>query len=262
MVARILVITLIAVVTLQSHLWAAAAFRSSSVTAYASRTNITVTAPTGIADGDVLLLACAIGAATSAPTMTPPAGFSAVSGTWPIDLNDGLFNVDVYVWYKIAASESGNYTATHTSASSQCYMEAVSGGSAAQPAATQNNGTSTPTTALSITPAANDALVVFISSDWADFANNLTAPTGTTPTFTERLDPSVTAALLYAADGVLATAGATGNKSITNNNGAAGRWAGVLVAIEAAGAATTTPNLIRGFGVPGMNSLGLGGPLP
>lgn len=218
--------------------FAAAAHRSDSATTYASRTNTTCTAPAGIADGDVLLIVFDIAAATSAPTPTAPSGFVAVSGTYPINILDSSnFNVGVYVWYKIASGEAGNYTVTHSTASSQCYMKAVSGGSSSQPASTTNSGSSSPTVALTITPAGNDALVMFVSSDWADTANALSPPTGTTPTFTERLDTSVTAGLLYVADGVLATAGATGNKSITNNSGVNGMWGGVLVVVEASGGA-------------------------
>ena len=219
-------------------LWAAAAHRSDTATTYAGgRTNTTCTAPSGIQNGDVLLIAFAIGASSSAPTATAPAGFASVAGTYPVDVTVNGFNVDTRVWYKIASGESGDYTITHATASSQCYIVAVSGGSSAQPASTTNQGTANVTTALSITPVANESLVVFIGQDWADTATALSPPTGTTPTFTERLDPGTTAGVLYVANGVLATAGATGNKTMLNNNTGGGNsgWAGIMVVIEAAG---------------------------
>lgn len=219
---------------LTAPVWAATAFRSSSSSTYASRANNTLTAPAGIANGDVLLLACSVGGAGAATGLTPPAGFSAVTGTYPVDVLDFGFNVDTYVWYKIASSESGDYTVTHSTAASQCYMAAVSGGTSAQPASTTNSGTGSTTTALTITPVANDSFVMFISQDWGDTANALSPPTGTTPTFTERLDPGTVSGIMYVADGVLATAGATGNKTITNNTATAA-WAGILVVVEAAG---------------------------
>lgn len=235
----------------------AAAFRSSSATTYASRTNTTLTAPTGIQDGDILIIVFCIGAVTSAPTPTAPSGFAAVSGTYPINVVANGFNVDDYVWYKVASGESGNYTVTHTSASTQGYICAVSGGVSSQPASTTNSGTGTgagvrTTTALTITPSANDALVIFVGQDWGDTANALSPPTGTTPTFTERLDPGTTSGILYVADGVLATAGATGNKTQTNNNLGAdpNGWAGILVVVEPSGAAASLVhrNLLLGVG--------------
>lgn len=243
--------------------WADAAFRSSNASTYASRTNNTVTAPTGIQNGDVLLLACLMGNAGVPPTMTPPAGFNAVTGTWPQNQTVGGFQVNRYTWYKVASGESGNYTVTHNSGFSQCYIAAVSGGASSQPAATQNSGTGTTTTATGITPSANGSLVVFIGSDWGNNTNALSPPTGTTPTFTERLDPGTTSGLMYVADGVLATAGATGDKSHTNNNVGATAWLASLVVIESAGGGPTdTPNILRGFAVPGLNTYGIGGPLP
>lgn len=226
----------------------AVAFRSSSNTTYASRTNTTVTAPASIADGDVLIYSLFVGASGSAPTATAPSGFSAPSGgTWPIAINDGGFFANVYVWYKIASGESGNYTATHASGSSQGVMFAASGGSSSAPTATTNNGIGATTTYTGLTTSANDALVAVIGCDWADFTNNLSPPTGTTPTFTERIDVTLT----YLATGVMTTAGATGNKTMTNNCGGAGRWTGVMLDIEPSGAAATTVhrNLLLGVGI-------------
>ena len=245
----LLAFLLIAALLLPEWAFAAAAHRSDSATTYGSRTNTTCTAPAGIQNGDVLLLVFDVAAATNAPSPTAPSGFAAVAGTWPIDLRDLGFNVDVYVWYKVASGESGNYTVTHSAASSQCYIKAVSGGSSSQPASTTNSNTEgSTTTALSITPSGNDALVMFVSSDWGDTANALSPPSGTTPTFTERLDPGTTSGILYVADGVLGTAGATGDKSITNNNNAGGPlspWAGVLVVVEASGGAAPDVSQFR-----------------
>lgn len=219
--------------------WAAAAFRSASNTTYANRTNTTITAPAGIQDGDVLILAFGLAAATPGPAApTAPSGFALVTGTWPIALTDTTFDMDIRVYYKIASGESGDYTITHAAASSQGLMFAVSGGTSAQPAATTNSATSgTTTTALGLTTSGNDALVAFIGFDWASTSNNLTAPSGSTPTFTERID---VAPLIYLATGVLSAAGATGNKTMTNNGSTSANtpWAGMLVAIEASGGAS------------------------
>lgn len=224
--------------------WAAAAHRSDSATTYASRTNTTLTAPAGIQDGDVLVIVFCIGANPSAPTPTPPAGFSAPTGTWPITITDlSGFNVKTFVWYKVASGESGNYTVTHTSAASQGYIGAYNGGTSAQPAATTNTGTTATSTALSITPSANGSVVIFAAHDWGDTTNALSPPTGSTPTFSERLDPGTVSGILYVADGVLATAGATGNKSHTNNTAVGGGhgWAASLIVVEASGGGSPPP---------------------
>lgn len=233
----------------------ASAFRSASNTTYASRTNTTVTAPAGISDGDVLIYALFLGIAGTPPTPTAPSGFSAPSGgTWPITLGPTFgFTAHVRVWYKIASGEAGNYTATHSAANTQGFMFAVSGGSSSAPVATTNSGGEGPTTtALGLTTSGNDALIAFMGWDWGDTANNLSPPSGTTPAFTERID---VAPLIYLATGVLAAAGATGNKSHTNNSGlnvGSHPWAGVLLAVEASGGGggvTTAPlQLLLGVG--------------
>jgi hypothetical protein len=178
----------------------AADFRSSNSTTYASRTNTTITAPSGIVNGDVLLLYWLVGVAGARPSPTPPSGFAAVTGSYPFTINDGSFFVDCFIWYKIAASEAGDYTVTHGTGTSQGFCSANSGGLNAQPVATTNSGTGTTSTALSVTPVADQSLVTFIQTDWGSTANNLTAPTGSTPTFTERMD---TAPLSFVATGVL-----------------------------------------------------------
>jgi hypothetical protein len=223
-------------------------FQTTSNTTYASRTNTTVTAPTGITDGDLLLYSLFLGA-SSPVTATAPSGFALPSGgTWPIQVTDGGgFDGVRYVWYKIASGESGNYTATHATASTQGVMVRVSSGNGAQPVATTNGGSGVTTTFTGLTPAANGALIIVMGTDWADTANNLTAPGGTTPTFTERLD---VAPLSYVASGNLATAGATGNKTMTNNSSVNGMWTGVMLCVEpsAGGSASRQSLLLTGMG--------------
>jgi hypothetical protein len=75
-------------------------------------------------------------------------------------------------------------------------------------------------------------MVVFLEVGWGDFAVNLAAPAGTTPTFTERFED--TGHELYVADGVLSPASATGNKTHANNNQSGSPWMGSLIAISAA----------------------------
>lgn len=230
----------------------AVANRSFSDTTYASRTNTTITAPTGIQNGDILIIHFCTGqGSSSVPTVTPPSGFSVIPGpTFPIQINDGSFWVCNWTWYKVASSESGNYTVTHATLSTQAYMVACSGADTSTPFgqnetsdqqnAIGNNGGGvnfSVTTAPSITTTRNGCLITFISQDWGDGANNLTGPTG----YTKRFGETGVSGILYAADLAQASAGATGAQTITNNSwmGASGTpttntdpWAGFLIAVQ------------------------------
>lgn len=205
-------------------------FQSVSNTSYATRTNTTVTAPSGIQDGDVLLFSLFVGG-SSPVTATPPSGFALPSGgTWPISVADSSgFDGRRYVWYKIASGESGNYTATHASGWSQGVMVRISGGDGAQPLATTNDGIGSTSTFTGLTTTTDGAMVIIIGTDWNDSSNNLSPPSGTTPTFTERLD---VAPLHYVATGIMTTAGATGNKTMTTNSNSDGPWTAVMLAIN------------------------------
>lgn len=231
-------------------------FQTISNTTYASRTNTTVTAPSGIQDGDILFYAhFAASTGTGTKTVTAPTGFGAVDGgTWPLNINDGSFGASIRVWYKIASGESGNYTATHASLNTQGVMWRVSGGDSAAPKANTNSGTSgsaADSTALSLTTLNNGALVIVVGWDWADTANNLTGPSGTTPTFTERLDTTLTGVW----SGNLATAGATGNKTFANNTSdgvSQNPWATTMIVVEPAagggGSASRQSLMLMGMG--------------
>ena len=212
------------------------AYRSSNATTYATRTNTTLTAPAGIQNGDLLVIIFDIGASGTPPTPTPPSGFSMIpSFSSPLSITAGGFTVKMYAWYKFASSESGNYTVTHSSASSQGYIVALSGADPTTPFSpnpTTNTGTGSTTTATGFTTSYDNSLIMFVSSDWGDTANNLTGPSGSTPTFTKRMGATTQSGILYVADGVLGTTGATGNKTITNNSNGSGAWGGALISVQ------------------------------
>lgn len=217
----------------------AVAYRSSTSTTYTTRTNTTLTAPAGIQNGDILVVWFVVGAVGVAIPVTPPAGFNVASG-FPHSTNDGAFIVNCYVWWKVASGESGNYTFTHVLADSQGWIGAYSGadtGAPLTPAPTYASGTGQTSTATGLTTARNSSAVIFVEHDWGDLTNDLTPPTGTTPTFTERTTGTI--AIVYVADGVLSTAGATGNKTITNNNNVGFPWQASLIAIQPAATAVT-----------------------
>lgn len=216
------------------------AVESLSNTTYALRTNTTITAPTGIANDDLLLLLFITAENVEAPDPTPPAGFTILPGAWPIDVTGGVFNVEFRAYHKIASGETGDYTVTHVDTRSQGVMMRISGVDTTTPFSpnpTLNSGTADDTTASGLTTTVNNVMIVLAAFDWGDTANDLTPPTGTTPTFTEHLDVPLT----YVAAGVLATAGATGDKTMANNSTGVNPWGAALIAIAPAsgGAAPT-----------------------
>jgi hypothetical protein len=226
----------------------AIARRSFNSIDYASRTNTVIPAPGTIVNGDILLIWFSVAAATTAPTPTPPAGFTVAPGSWPISETDaGSFNMKSYVWWKVAASESGSYTVTHAVGSSTAFIGAYSGADQTTPLAptpVQNTGTSSPSTGLSVTTPRNGSMVVYCEHDWGDTANTLTQPTGTTPTFAKVWQGIIG----YVADGVLASAGATGINTMTNNNASSSElWATAMVVIQPA--SNTLQAAIDQFGI-------------
>jgi Right handed beta helix region len=197
----------------------AVAVGSTSTLALGNRTNSTVTAPASIANGNLLLAFVAAGAtAGSAPTVTGPAGWTKYSGS-PFSMTDavGTYQMGFNVFWKIASSESGSYVFTHSAADTQAIMYRITGNDTTTPltpalTSATNNGNSPSNvgktaTATGLTTTTPNSLVIYAVCLWDGGPG--TPPTGSTPTFTERLDTGA----LYLADGVLATAGATGNKA-------------------------------------------------
>lgn len=207
----------------------AVAYRSQSTTTYASRSNTSVSVPSGTANDDILIAHIFVGAGSSAPTVTQPAGFTQIGTT--ISMTDGgSFNGKVSVYWKRASGESGSYVFSHSTASSQLRVAAYSGcktsGSPIN-ASSQNNGTGTTLTATGITTTVADVLGVWLSNDWQ--GNGTLSPPGGSPTFTERFD-----SLIYAADATFTSAGATGNKTQTSSGNGSENWAAFLIGLEPA----------------------------
>ncbi|TBE67432.1 hypothetical protein [Rhizobium ruizarguesonis] len=202
------------------------AFGSSSSTTYAGRAALTVTAPPGIADGDVLL--ALIIWADSGNTLTPPSGWAQVGSG--VTASDGSFLLNSAVFTKVAAGESGDYTWTlRTTGSTQGLILRYSGANGDVNAFSANmigaNYGTQDRDATSITTDVDGCVLAYLGFDWGDYTADLTPPTG----FDERVEVNP---LIYAADALQVTAGATGtvtmqcNASVIDPRGA---W---LVALE------------------------------
>lgn len=227
----------------------AVAFGTSSSLTEATRTNSVYTAPSGISDGDLLLIwHFEYSGSGAPPTPTPPGGFAVVPGpTWPVTNGTGSGDEgDVWLWYKIASSEAGNYTVTHASATTRGIMARVTGADTTTPFTPNtraNTGSANPTNTtvyLSLTTVIDSELILAFGTDWGDTSNNLSVPTNvgggasTTPVFTERVDFVGE----YLATGILSPATTTGNKEQTNNctSGSNDPWFSAFVAVQSASA--------------------------
>lgn len=226
------------------------AIRSTSNVAEGTRTNTTFTAPSGIQNGDRLVIFLMTGA-NGGLAATPPSGFTALTSfgaTFQSQFGADPWRTRLYGWEKVASGESGNYTCTHSNGGSGGIMYAISGAHASTAAATAvtNHAEGTGGANLiapTITPSANNAAILWIGQSWDAFGA-ASPPSGTTPTFTEYRNTTTNEGM-YSAAGILATAGATGSKTVTSGQGDSRPWLAALVSIEqAAGGQTVTVNQV------------------
>lgn len=215
---------------------------------YGTRANTGLTVPTGTAENDILLFLLFLGNDPTDITASLPSGYTTLSG-----YTDGVLVVRqggngsvnsrlrLYGAYKRAgASESGTHSWTHSSTGSAAFLGrysgcVTSGDPTDNPNASAASGSTTAPTsvdvlATSVTTVNNGSMVVYLGATW-DGSGASGPPTGTTPTFTERVESFGNA--FYVADGALTTAGATGNKACTaqcTDNS----WGACLVVLEAA----------------------------
>lgn len=219
----------------------AISYVSGSNTTYASRTNTTITAPSGIANNDILLASMFTGQGSSGtPDPTAPAGWTEIGTAQSNRQGAGPFYVEFRIYIKTAASESGDYTFTHSSCSSQGVMACFRGVDTTTPqdvTATTNRGNGVSRTWTGLTTTTANVWIVGFGHDFADTSNNLTAPTG----MTERMEVN---ALTYLVTELIATASATGDRTHNCNSSNADSerlWETRLIALRSDGAAAPTP---------------------
>lgn len=225
----------------------AIAVRSVTNTTYGTATNTVLTPPTGLANNDILIGVSFRGSGTP-PTVTAPTGFTQI-GT-EISLNDGFgFLAKISLYWKRAASESGNYTFTHSSCSAQGMLMAFSGcvtsGSPID-VSSQNSGTNSTSTATGITTTVANDLLAYIGQCWGDAAQS--TPTG----FTNIIS---TLTILAASFKATTTAGATGSVTSNNGNGVSTEpWSAFLIALmpAASGSPYTLPAATGLFSLAGQ----------
>lgn len=214
-------------------------FRSSSTTNYASRDTLTITAPSGITNGDVMV--AHVLWSGNAVTVTAPSGWAQLGSTLTAS-DGGGFYLNSGIFTKTAASESGSYvwTSSWNAGVMQGMIDVYSGANGTVNAYSSNwaiNTGNTNADATGITTTVNGCMLIYTNFDWGDTFNNLTPPTG----FTERDEVNP---LVYGADMLQSTAGATGTVThATNSNSSNPRGAWLIALAPAAGGSGVTVNV-------------------
>lgn len=191
---------------------------------------VTVTAPTGIADGNILL--AVIYAEPGTQTISPPTGFTSI-----LKKASGASEDFCVEWFwKRASGESGNYAFTETGNTwgngiIHRISGAIASGSPIDAIGAGDTAVGSNPTLTGITTLSTDTLLLYTLANFDGGAG--TAPSG----MTERADSSGR----YLADLAIAAPAATGNKQATF---ASDTWVGVLIAIasQAASGGRTTKN--------------------
>lgn len=204
----------------------AIAYRSSSKATNSSTNSLTVTAPSGIVNGDILV---AVAYINGTQTVTAPAGWTQIDVVNP----GTYFTARLYAFWKRASGESGDYTFSGSTTTrmyagiavfSGClyngtpvdvYSSAIMSGS---------SNTNLDLTAITTT-VANTMIVAVAGCDGAGTGNTFNAPTGfsTALTTTNREEPLA----YYKAQ---AAAGSTGTVTCTSTG--IQIWAGILIALK------------------------------
>ncbi len=173
-----------------------------------------------------------IGGAGSAPTVTPPAGWTAIGS--PTSVTDGGgFVPNLHLFWKRANSEGSSYTFAHASASSEVLIASYSGcvatGSPIGAISSNTGASGTVTSATGITTTAANSRVLLAQHGWN--IGTATPPAG----MTERFE-----SLIYLADYLAPIAGPTGSKT---GNVPQAPWAARLVELKAGIAAPLAPSV-------------------
>lgn len=208
--------------------------------------SISCNKPAGTASGDVLYasICCYL---SDSITVSTPAGWTLVRGP---DRRTGSAQIAGYLFRKVAGgSEPASYTFT---ASQGTYLTAwiarVTGADTTTPedaSTSGNNGTGSPRTGLGVTTSGSDRLLLLCSLGFGVAPN-------ATPSGMTQVEIVDTVTGYYSQ--TIASAGATGDRSHTQNSGADPTWVTQMVAIAPAASGSSI--------APGAGSLAYTGYAP
>lgn len=207
-----------------------------------SGTSITVTKPTGLAVGDVMVF---IWSTNNTPGSVTATGWSVLTSVGPHSASDNYMNA----YYKIAdSSDTAASDFTHTINNSRPWVGAILRLSdcSADFVATVGTSTndSTPTYSGGITPDAADSL--FIMAISVDGSTNTSAYSLTTdnPTWTERVDTvSGSSPMLSIATATRSAVTASGDWNATISSSA--ESSSILTSVQSAQSVTITPTVLN-----------------
>jgi len=198
-------------------------FISGVTVTYAVRTNTAYNGLSSIQNGDNIYIYHEIGGSTgSVPVPTTPAGFSLQAG-YPLTRSDGGFSVQTYLYKKVASSESGNYTVTHSNTQSTGFAFCIRGGTLDK--ISTGNGAAPNSSISGFTVSAANSMVVYLIGGWDLVMELITPPSNLS--FTLRNTPDDSLLWVGTASGV---SGATGNFDSSNLPNAV--WAATAFSLQ------------------------------
>jgi hypothetical protein len=208
-------------------------FRSKTNTSYpGSAGMIYLTKPTGTVENDILVATIVhVKAAPAQNDLVPDVAWNKI-GTSTIATGSLVAKLETW-WRRATASEPATYGFdVWGSSNHQGYIAAYSGcptsGSPVDVFSQNSANTGNTATGTGVTTTQANDLLLYHGHNW-DGTGTLNPPTG----MTERMD-----ILVYAADQVIAAAGATGNR--TQTLASSNPWAVYMVALKGAGGAGPT----------------------
>ena len=197
---------------------------NSQVTSYASRNDLEIVAPVGLADKHIMLATTFQGDSTAPPAPVPPSGWTQL-GSYVEHGTGGFFARFAMWWKRAGPSEPLSYTwAFFQPAMSQATVTAYSNceesGSPVDVMSESHALGPALATAVGVTTTEANTMLVWLGHNW-DASQALSPPAG----MAERIDH-----LTYIADQVIAAAGATGDRTQTQVQSAP--WVANLVALK------------------------------
>lgn len=197
----------------------AVAVQTTSTASTGNTADITITAPSGIVNGNLLVAAVFI---NNASAVTPPAGWTLIDNT--------PGSARMYMFYKVASGESGDYTFTCAATSKSGVMLRISGHDPASPIGNHTNNDSSLGTAMptcNVNTTTPNSLAVYAVGQ----PNNETYSSYSSP-LAENASVNTTNGNRSAcamASGIVAAAGATGSLGCTSSGSADGDATLVIV---------------------------------
>lgn len=176
---------------------------STTAVQNSNSTTITINVPSGVANGQVLVLIATVGSVSS--TWTTPTGWTLWSAA----------NAGRTVYYKIASSEPASYTITQ-SVSTTASATILAYANAAIDVMGTLGTNATPSVAPSITTTANNCYVFYYSATRTVASVTYTTPTGYNALVSDSDATAPSYVVFYTTQ---ATAGATGTVSSTPSGG-------------------------------------------